>query len=219
MTSVVFFTKPSKNPDVENAGVVKKVGDSDSTPELNVKNDNHKKTFLIRNDDGSVELITILKRSTADLVLPDNRMGSVTIVESHMILKNIPLNTFGLDIVIPTDMNIMDSMKEIQNIIGSLQYDQGYDYVLFDEDYNPISDKRNVILKKGIGSLKSIPDGNTLLKEVKKEELKNDIRDIKKGYICNIPYDKLNTEWLNNIVEITNDKEEERLIDIGSFKQ
>lgn len=75
MSTVIFIPVGVEYTDKIPGGIVNTIG-NDEPEELTVKKDNHQRTFLVKNDDGSLDIFNLVKRTTADLVLPDNRMAS-----------------------------------------------------------------------------------------------------------------------------------------------
>jgi len=207
-------------------GIVNKIG-NEKPENLTVKNDNHQRTFLVKNDDDSLEVFNIVKRTTADLVLPDNRMALITFVDYHKHFNKIPLKEIGLDVIIEKDLNIKDSLINTINTIQSLQRATSYRYIILDKDYNKLTtnnieipNKRNILnAVKDIVIDNSI--GKTLLLKVKQKE-QNDgngefVKNLDKGYITIIEPSKITEEeWIKNAVEsgINITDEEEIPLDI-----
>lgn len=216
MTSVVFIPLGGEIKDSASAGIVKSIGD-DNVSVMNIQQDNHQKSFIVKNNDGSLEIFNVMKRTTADLVLPDNRMSTITIVNSHKIFDHIPLDNFGLQVIISSELSILDSIEDIIRTMDSVKHDGEYQYILLDEENKPKSSVKRIKL--------NLPEsfkinGMTLLQEVQKKEIKdNDIRDIKTGYITCLNPSMFKEEWLTHSIVITNKTEEERPIRITSLTQ
>lgn len=179
-------------------GVVNTIGGDDNQPqELNVTQDNHQRTFLVKNPDGSLEIMNVVKRTTADLVLPDNRMASVMFVDYHRSFDTIPLDTFGLRVIIGRDLSLKDSIVNTMNTIHSVEKGRKYQYIVFNERYEPITDNKEIEIPE-YATLDPMNPGGYLLTLVKREE--PDITDIKEGYITIIRPDIITPTWFESAV-------------------
>jgi hypothetical protein len=174
--SSVLFIPVGEMTDDEKGGVVNSIGDNEEgTQDYTVRNDNHQRTFLVKNDDGSLEVFNVLKRTTADLVLPDNRMPTITLVDYHTIFKKIPIDTFGLGVIIGTDLSIKDALTNTMNTINSVKEGGKYRYIIFNSEYKPKRATKEIEIPDG--AIMGEP-GNYLL-----SLLQRDIPDITSGYI------------------------------------
>lgn len=216
MSIVIFIPIGEEHMDLTGGGmeggIVNKIG-NDKTEELNVQKDNHQRTFLVRNDDDSLEVFNLVKRTTADLVLPDNRMSLVTFVDYHKHFDTISLDTLDLKIIIENGLNLKDSIINTKKTVESLHKATEYQYKIFNKNYEPIIIENNKIERQNTNS--SI--GKTLLSKVKQQN--KDIKDIEQGYVTIIKSSKITKEWIKNAVQtrINITDEEEVSLDIMSM--
>ena len=198
MSSVIFIPIGEEYTEYMPGGVVNSIG-NDENEELTVQKDNHQRSFLIRNDDGSLEIFNLVKRTTADLVLPDNRMSFITFVNYHKHFDKIPLKEIGLDVIIGKDLNMKDGIINTTNTIQSLQKGRSYQYTILDKDYNPIITRNNKVEISKSSKSKNI--GKDLLSQVRREEI--EIDDIEKGYITIVEPGKITGDWVKSALQRT----------------
>lgn len=195
MSIVIFIPVGVEYTDKIPGGIVNTIG-NDEPEELTVKKDNHQRTFLVKNDDGSLDIFNLVKRTTADLVLPDNRMA-ITFVDYHKHFDMIPLKEIGLEVIIGNGLSIKDSIINLMNVIKSLQRGRSYLYTVLDKDYNRVTTKNNKIEISKNAVFNNI--GKYLLSQVRREE--TDIEDIEKGYVTITNPSQISGDWVKSAVQ------------------
>lgn len=219
MSSVVFIAPGEKNSSYLNGETVINVGGDSSELNLEVKDVGYQNTFIIKNpDDESVELYTIMKRPTFDLVLPDNRMGAITIVSNYKKIDRIPIQDFGGSIIVNTDATVEEKVSGVIDILKSFESGNTVQYVIFNETFEKIREgsleiPKNMfrsILKKITGDETQM-SAQTMINLVRRNE--TDITNIKNAYFTNALISDITSEWLQGSisknVEITTGKEEQ----------
>lgn len=219
MSSVVFIAPGETNSSFSNGETVINVGGDPSELNLEVTNVGYQNTFIIKNpDDGSVELYTIMKRPTFDLVLPDNRMGVITIVSSYKKIDRIPIQDFGGSIIVNTDATLEERVNGVLDILKSFESGNTVQYVIFNESFEKIKEgsleiPKNMfrsILKKISGD-ESQMSAQAMINLVRRNE--GNITDIKNAYFTNAVVSDITSDWLQGSisknVELTTSKEEQ----------
>jgi hypothetical protein len=203
MTSVIIRPIGSDTIDqTDNVGVLKDIGLDEEFEGFVIENDNYERTFLVKNDDGSIEIFRVQNRTTADLVLPDNRIPTIFLVVDHRILKPIPYDTFGLKIVAPSDKTILESIADLEVTMGSLIRDGTYEYKLLDEEGNEI---KSTTVSIEIEDNKPM-NGLTILQEIQNQE-QEQFPEINVGYLTLLDLENFSPEWIRNGYTIKTEKE------------
>lgn len=193
MSSVIFIPIGGTITDISNGGVVQSIGEGD-TPEITVRNDGFQRTFLIKNDDDTLEVLNLMKRTTADLVLPDNRMSTITIVDFHKRFDKIPIEESRPRVIISTDSNLKDSIQALSKTIQDVQSAKTFKFVVFDETNKDITNTGEVSLQgNSIDTYKKVE-----LKRIFQKE--NPDVEIKEVYVTLVNPERINTDWIQTAI-------------------